>query len=172
MGLAACGADTSSSAGTAAPPSLEALGKAVQGFSVGTLTAARKVYVFYDMQCPHCGTLWFNSKPLHSKVNFIWVPVGVLGNASVSLGATILDSQDPQSAMDAHEKLLHERKVMAIDNAAVLKHRAAVEANTQVLRDMKVGSVPYIVAQDPVSGALIRQEGSMDTAALAALLKL
>ena len=87
-------------------------------------------------------------------------------------GATLLGAADPIATMNEHEvSLLARQGGISADRDAVSKHSSAIEANTALLREAGITSVPYLhhVRQD---GSVVAQAGSMDTAALAALLGL
>lgn len=155
------------------PLSLELLQRAASGFTVGQQLSTRTVYVFFDMQCPHCGELWESSKPLQTNTKFVWVPVGVLNRASIAQGSTILASKDPVTAMNEHEtSLAAHRGGMAADSDAMDKLGGKIKANTQLMTRFKADSVPFIVAKDPVSGELMTTAGAMSTSELRNFLKM
>ena len=79
------------------------LDRAAKGFTVGSEMTVRRVFVFFDPQCPHCAELWQAAKPLKSQARFVWIPVGVMNEASTAQGAALLAAPDPVAAMDAHE---------------------------------------------------------------------
>jgi thiol:disulfide interchange protein DsbG len=155
------------------PLSMELLQRAATGFTVGQEMSTRVVYVFYDMQCPHCGTLWEAAKPLHQNVKFVWVPVGMLSRASIAQGATILESKNPVADMNEHEASLAARKGgMAADSGAMDRMGDKVRANSKLLESMGARSVPYIVTKDAITGALVTREGSLPTTELRVMLRM
>jgi len=155
------------------PLSMELLERSASGFTVGQQMSTRTVYVFFDMQCPHCGHLWEAAKPLFPNVKFVWVPVGMLSRASIAQGATILDSKDPVTAMNEHEaSLAAQRGGMPADSDAMSRLGDKVRANSKLLESMNAHSVPYIVAKDPKTGAVITREGALPTAELRTFLGL
>jgi len=167
----------SAASGNAAKPtpqavSIAAIEATAQGFSVGVPMSARPVYVFFDAQCPHCTALWETAKPLKSKTRFVWIPVGILNAASVSQGATILASAQPEAAMDAHEASMRAKAGGISAAGNIDAQKAAIEKNTQLLSSFGFGSIPTIVTTHAQTGALITQEGSMSTEALASFLGL
>lgn len=167
----------SAASGNAAKPtpqavSIAAIEATAQGFSVGVPMSARPVYVFFDAQCPHCTALWEAAKPLKSKTRFVWIPVGILNAASVSQGATILASAQPEAAMDAHEASMRAKAGGISAAGNIDAQKAAIEKNTQLLSSFGFGSIPTIVTTHAQTGALITQEGSMSTEALASFLGL
>lgn len=170
----AAGSAASGSAARAAPQavSIAAIEAGAQGFSVGVPMSARPVYVFFDPQCPHCTALWEAAKPLNAKTRFVWIPVGILNAASVSQGATILASAQPEAAMDAHEASM-KAKAGGISAAGNIDaQKATIEKNTQLLSSFGFGSIPTIVATHAQTGALITNESSMSTEALTSFLGL
>ncbi len=179
VALSACdaapagGAPAAKAADTPAsrPLTAERLAQA-QGFTLGSSVSTRTVHVFFDAQCPHCGHLWTAAQPLARQAKFVWIPVAVLNRASLAQGATLLGAADPIAAMNEHEASLLARKGgVSADSDAVSKFSAAVEANTAMLRDAAITSVPYVHHVRP-DGTVVAQAGSMDTATLAALLGL
>lgn len=155
------------------PMSMELLARTASGFTVGQQMSTRTAYVFYDMQCPHCGHLWESAKPLQANVKFVWVPVGVLSRASIAQGSTILASADPAKAMDEHKtSLLNNSGGMAADSDAMDKFEGKIKTNTELLTALKANSVPFIVTKDPQTGELITSTGALPTEGLRAFLKL
>jgi thiol:disulfide interchange protein DsbG len=152
--------------------SIEAIESKARGFSVGSAVSARTVYVFFDSQCPHCAALWESAKPLKSQARFVWIPVGVLGPDSLTQGAALLAAPDGAAAMEAHEQSMKDKRGGIAASGDVAAQKAQVEANTKLLDSFGIGSVPTIVAKHAQTGALVVQEGSMPTAALANLLGL
>lgn len=153
------------------PLSLELLERSAHGFTVGQQMATRTVYVFYDMQCPHCGHLWEAAKPLLPNVKFVWVPVGMLNRASIAQGATILAAKDPLTAMNEHEtSMAAHRGGMAADSDAMSRLGDQVRANSKLLESMGAHSVPFLVTKSPTTGAILTKDGAMPTAELRAFL--
>jgi thiol:disulfide interchange protein DsbG len=132
----------------------------------------RRVFVFFDPQCPHCATLWQAAKPLKSQARFIWIPVALLNPNSTIQGAAILAASDPVAAMDEHEELLTARKGGLTTSADNTEQKAMVASNTALMNRYGFGSVPVVVARHATSGEVVVREGSMPTAALAAVLGL
>lgn len=157
---------------TATPVSTALIAAEAKGFAVGSAMSARTVYVFFDPQCPHCNALWLAAKPLKSQAKFVWIPVGLMNPASNSQGATLLAAKDPAAAMDAHEASMQAKTGGISAGSNIAAQKEAVAKNTALLTRLGFGSIPTIVGTHAQSGALVTQEGSMPTAALAALLGL
>ena len=151
---------------------MTAMANEAKGFTVGSAMSARTVYVFFDAQCPHCGVLWNTAKPLRSQAKFVWIPVGIINPSSTSQGATLLAAPDPAAAMEAHEVSLLARQggISAAGNLDAYK--ASVAKNTELMARFGFASIPTIIGTHAQTGALVTQEGSMSTAALANLLGL
>jgi thiol:disulfide interchange protein DsbG len=140
---------------------------AAQGFSTGNMMAARIVYVLFDAQCPHCGRLWQEAKPLLGQVRFVWAPVRLLADVSARQGAVILASKDPVAEMDAHERSLDAKKGGLVPPADIPADALAkVAANTKLMQELGVASVPYVVYKHPTTGQPLSFEGAMTTADL------
>jgi thiol:disulfide interchange protein DsbG len=152
--------------------SMAAVAAEAKGFSVGSAMSARTVYVFFDAQCPHCTALWDAAKPLKSQARFVWIPVGLLNPSSTAQGATLLAAKDPVAAMDEHEASMTARGGGISAASGIDAQKADVAKNTELLTRFGFGSIPTIIGNHAETGALVTQEGSMSTAALAGLLGL
>lgn len=154
------------------PVSTAAVAAEAKGFSVGSTMSARTVYVFFDAQCPHCNALWLAAKPLKSQAKFVWIPVGILNASSTAQGATLLAAKDPAAAMDEHEASMQARSGGISAGSDIAAQKEMVAKNTALLTRLGFASIPTIIGTHAQSGALVTKEGSMPTAALAALLGL
>ncbi|AEG92575.1 thioredoxin fold domain-containing protein [Ramlibacter tataouinensis] len=178
LGLAACkdapapAAGAGGSSGAPATVSVAAVAAEAKGFTVGSEMSVRRVFVFFDPQCPHCAALWQAAKPLKPQARFVWVPVGIINATSAAQGAAILGAPDPVAAMDAHEASLTAKQGGISAQGDLEAQRAVVAANTQLFNRFRFSSVPTVVANHAQTGALVVQEGSMPTATLAAVLGL
>lgn len=173
--LAACNEAPSTGATAkiaSTPVSMAAIAAEAKGFEVGSQMSARTVYVFFDAQCPHCGALWNAAKPLKSQAKFVWIPVGLLNPSSTTQGATLLAAKDPVAAMDEHETSLLAKRGGISAGSDLDAQKAFVTKNTELMNRFGFVSIPSIVGTHAKTGALVTQEGSMSTAALANLLGL
>lgn len=142
------------------------------GFDTGNKDAKRKVFVFFDAQCPHCAALWNAHKPLQQHALFRWIPVGVLNRASVMQGSTILGAKDPAVAMDEHETLMQKRRGGITANPeAADKFSDKIKEQTKALQDVGARSVPFMAYLNE-KGEGVSAMGSMQTPILAAFLGL
>lgn len=182
LGLTGCDRPGASDPAAASVPPIDlaalpgSLDGRVTGITTGPLMAREAVYVFFDMQCPHCGRQWEASASLRSgpsAVKMVWVPVRLLNAASLSQGAALLAADDPVATMDRHKtSLLAGNGGIGGSAADTERFEAAILANTAVWRALDATSVPYTVARHRGSGQVVRQAGAMDEATLRLLLGL
>ena len=143
------------------------------GFVVGQPMAARQVLVFFDPQCPHCATLWVNSKPLHDRIRMVWMPVAFIGPSSAPQGALLLASADPVKAMDLHEtRLAGGQGGIAVPGPSDADLLDKIKANTELWKSLDASSVPHMVYRIAADGPYGVQSGGLPTAQLAQLLEL
>lgn len=157
---------------TVAPAqSYDALAKNGKGFTAGALMSAQTAYVLFDPQCPHCGALWNASLPLQKKVKFVWIPVSLMNPKSTLQGAALLTAANPVELMTTHETaLLAGSGGMIADANPSAEAQAAIKSNTLLFNSLGATSVPYIVAKNLTTGAVVTNAGAMQTPALAAFL--
>ena len=62
------------------------------------------VVVVTDTQCPWCSKFWQAALPLTDRINFIYYPVAVLRDDSVSQGGAVLSAPNPWMMMIRHER--------------------------------------------------------------------
>ena len=172
--LVACkdaSAPTEAAQPAAVTVSVAAVAQDATGFSAGSAMSARVVYVFFDAQCPHCSALWRAAQPLTAQARFVWIPVQLLNDTSRTQGAALLAAADPVAAMNAHEASMTAGKG-GIASAGGETQLAVVAKNTMLFNRLGFASIPTLVGTHAQTGALVTQEGSMPTAALANLLGL
>ncbi|MFN0159721.1 MAG: thioredoxin fold domain-containing protein [Burkholderiales bacterium] len=143
------------------------------GFTVGSMMAAKTIYVFFDPQCPHCGHLWEAALPLANQLRMVWIPVAFIGTKSASQGAALLAAQDPAAAMTAHEKSLLAKQggLIPPDNLPA-ELASKVKANTELWKQLGGESVPFTVFKKPGSEEVGKFAGALDTENLKRLLGL
>jgi thiol:disulfide interchange protein DsbG len=173
LALSACSPQESSTVATPTKRelSLETVAAQAKGFSAGALMSTHIVYVFFDAQCPHCGHLWQASAPLHKKVKFVWIPVGMINATSTAQGAALLTAASPEALMTEHEaSLLAGKGGISASSSIAPDVEKAIKNNTELLNSFGAESVPFIVAKNLKSGQTVSRDGAMSTAALAELL--
>ena len=135
------------------------------------MMSAQTVYVMFDPQCPHCGHLWEASLPLQRKIKFVWIPVAFIGPKSAPQGAALLSATNPAEAMTEHEKsILAGTGGMAAPSSVSPEMEAAIKSNTALFNQLKVDSVPYVLAKNMKTGQMVTNTGAMTTPALAEFL--
>jgi thiol:disulfide interchange protein DsbG len=143
------------------------LAKEGRGFTAGSIMSNNTVYVLFDPQCPHCGHLWEQALPLQKKVKFVWMPVAFIGPKSAPQGAALLGAANPVEAMTAHEaSILAGTGGTAASSSIPDDIAAAIKKNTDLFNSMGVESVPYIVAKNASTGAVVTNAGALETTAL------
>ena len=153
--------------------SLETVQSQTRGFVAGSVMSANTVYVFFDAQCPHCSRLWEASTPLHRKIKFVWIPVGLINTSSTTQGAALLTAANPVELMTEHEKSLSAgRGGIPASSSIEPEISQAIKSNTQTWTSFGAESVPFIVAKNLKTGQLVSKEGALSTEALAAFLGL
>ncbi len=72
----------------------------------GNNDAERKIYVFVDPNCPYCTAFWNSARPWveAGKVQLRHIPVGILREDSVGKAAALLAADDPEQALQEHER--------------------------------------------------------------------
>ena len=173
LALSGCSPQESSSSAAAVKRevSLAAVSAQAKGFAVGALMSTNIVYVFFDAQCPHCGHLWEASAPLHRKVKFVWIPVGLINATSTAQGAALLTAANPGALMTEHEaSLLAGKGGISASSSIAPEVAQAIKNNTQMLNSFGAESVPFVVAKNLKTGQTVSQEGALSTAALAEFL--
>jgi thiol:disulfide interchange protein DsbG len=157
------------------PPAVPNPGQAMElvtaqtkGFTVGSAASANTVYVMFDAQCPHCGHLWQTSQPLLNKTRFVWIPVVILNTKSAPQAAAILGSPNPEQAMAAHEASLQAGKGGVIVMGGLPPAMATtLRGNTEIFNQLKIESVPFILAKNARTGEVVSTLGALETNALA-----
>lgn len=175
MVLGACSPQDSSSSAAQGKRelSLETVQAQTRGFVAGSVMSANTVYVFFDAQCPHCSRLWEASTPLHRKVKFVWIPIGLINNSSTTQGAALLSAANPVELMAEHEaSLLAGRGGISASSSIPSDITQAIKNNTQLWTSFGAESVPFIVVKNLKTGQLVSKEGALTTDALAAFLGL
>lgn len=168
LALSGCSPKESTPTAVRQAVSLEAVAAQAKGFTVGAMMSANTVYVLFDSQCSHCAHLWQASQPLHKKVKFVWIPVGMIGATSTTQGAAILTAADPAALMTEHEALLLAGKGgISASSSVAPELEQAIKKNTQLLSDFGAEAVPFVVAKNAKTGQVVSQAGALSTAALA-----
>ncbi len=177
LGITACSKNDTppppAAAAAATASSYDLVASSAKGFTVGALMSAQTVYVLFDPQCPHCGHLWNASVPLHNKVKFVWVPIAFNSGKSLAQAAALLSASNPVQAMTEHEQsLLAGKGGMAASSSISGELETSIKSNTQLLTTLGVDSVPFILTKNRRTGAVVSNNGALETTPLAQLLGL
>lgn len=173
LALGGCSPQEASNAASSAKRevSLQTVSEQAKGFTVGALMSTNTVYVFFDSQCPHCGHLWQASAPLHKKLKFVWIPVGMINATSTAQGAALLTAANPGALMSEHEaSLLAGKGGISASSSVTPEVAQAIKNNTQLLNSFGAESVPFVVARNLKTGQTASREGALSTAGLAEFL--
>ena len=147
---------------------LEQVATKSKGFTAGLAASVNTVYVMFDAQCSHCGHLWQTTQPLLKTTKFVWIPVAILNPKSAPQGAALLAASDPAQAMAAHEaSLMAGKGGVVVMGGMSPTMGAALKDNTEILNQLKVESVPFIIAKNARTGEVVSNQGVMETKALA-----
>ena len=171
LALAGCGKESSTDSGQASgaktPISVDTIAAQAKGFNVGSTMSTRVVYVFFDTQCPHCAALWEASKPLKPQARFVWIPVGLIGEKSVSQGAAILAAADPVATMEQKEVSVRDKQGGISAMGAPDAQKDLVKKNTELFNSFGFTGVPTVVAKHATTGEIVTIEGSLPAPGLA-----
>ncbi|WP_426077384.1 hypothetical protein [Janthinobacterium sp. PSPC3-1] len=149
--------------------------KEAKGFSVGA-GSPNRAWVFFDPACSYCSDLWRETMLLKDQVEFVWIPVALLGDDGAMLGAATLDSADPSSLMSANEAAMRKSGTMLTVTAEPSEASVSTaNSNTELLITLDPGyrpvSVPLMYYQSS-SGQIEIIDGTMEARVLKAAMKL
>ena len=137
------------------------------GMTVGSPDAPDKAVVFFDTQCPHCATLWDQFTPLIAVARVHWVPVRILGPASMDQAVALLEHPRPMSAFEDHKTRLRRREPSSLvpSSGRAKALQAQVQESTDALVASGAKSVPTVFYLD-AQGSLQRFSGAVPTSEL------
>lgn len=92
---------TASDSDNATPDSAEALEALAQAKALTQGEGEAEAYVIMDPHCPYSHRFYETAQKLTRNVTFHWVPVGYLGQQSMTDAAAILAADDPLAAFEA-----------------------------------------------------------------------
>lgn len=105
------------------------------------------VFAFVDPKCVYCSHLWrLARQPIaEGRIRVRWLPVGVLGEASLQLAGAVLQAPDPLAALNR----LEAGQGAAVAPPISAATREALLANEALLRLLTAGRVvtPLLVAR-------------------------
>ena len=113
----------------------------------------RVAYVFTDMACPYCATLWQSMQPMvNDPANTLQVRHIIVGlihpKRSFTQGAAVLAAINPAVALARHESQFKQGGIPPLEPvpAAV---RSQIHNNTGLMIGLGLGATPTLVFQDP-----------------------
>ncbi|WP_223669759.1 thiol:disulfide interchange protein DsbG [Kangiella shandongensis] len=101
------------------------------------------IYTFTDANCPYCHKFREAADPWikAGKVQFRHILVAILRKSSMTKGATILGSDDPEAMMEMHHEEFAQGGI-EINKAAVEKGQVRVQLNTNMMQRLGYGATP------------------------------
>ncbi|GAA4360550.1 thiol:disulfide interchange protein DsbG [Kangiella marina] len=107
------------------------------------------IYTFTDTNCPYCHKFREAAEPWikAGKVQLRHILVAILRKSSMSKGATILGSDDPEAMMQQHNNAFSQGGV-TVDPAAVEKGQVRVQLNTNMMQRLGFGATPTSLYKD------------------------
>mgnify|MGYP000344652842 CR=1 FL=1 len=118
----------------------------------GAKAPQRVAYVFTDMACPYCATLWENMQPMvNDPANTLQVRHIIVGlihpKRSFTQGAAVLAAANPADALARHERQFKQGGISPLEPvpAAV---RSQIHNNTGLMIGLGLGATPTLVFQD------------------------
>lgn len=150
-------------------------------FSTGKETQdyTKKLFIFFDPQCPHCSNLWKNLQDESLKdINVVWIPVAVLNEKSESQSAALLSAKDPVALFDEHEKLMSQNKFDEANSklADVAKSNskesdAQIAQNTKMFMTTSATGVPLVLKLSNDKQKVLGAPGELSVSLLNDLVK-
>lgn len=114
----------------------------------GDPSAERVIYTFTDANCPFCNELWHEARPWieAGKVQLRHVMVGVIRADSAGKAATILEADDPESAMTQNVMNHAEGGVEPASPISAEVSRQ-LSSNVDLMRQLGFSGTPGMVAR-------------------------
>ena len=124
--------------------------KLKEAASIPEGTGGRRLYVFFDANCPYCHDLYETLQPLigPKQLKVAWIPVGILALSSFGKAADLLEAKDPTAALAQAERGFHQ------GGSAVRPRRATSTVATELMSNARLltatggDGVPFLVYKD------------------------
>ena len=101
-------------------------------------------------------------------MKFVWIPVSFINAKSGPQGAVLLSAANPAQLMAEHEKsILSGGGGVSAMGSQPREIEQAIKKNTILFNSLNVESVPYILARNLKTGAVVTNNGAMSTPELA-----
>lgn len=145
-----------------APMAKEVWGKmeASNWIADGSKDAPRIVYLFSDPNCRYCNMFWKQARPwvTAGKVQLRHIMVGIIREDSPAKSAALLASEDPQKALEDHEKSGQSSALKPLTTIPA-EIQAKLAANMQLMEDLELSATPAIFYMDD-KDELQQQQGA------------
>jgi len=126
----------------------------------GSKDAPRVVYLFSDPNCPYCNMFWEQARPWVNagKVQLRHIMVGIIREDSPGKSAALLASNDPQKALQDHEKAGKGSSLKPLTTIPA-DIKAKLATNKRLMDELEVAATPAIFYMDS-KGELQQQQGA------------
>lgn len=126
----------------------------------GKADAPRIVYMFSDPNCPYCNLFWQQARPWveSGKVQLRHIMVGIIREDSPAKSAALLASNDPQSALQQHEKAGKASTLKGLPSIPA-EVQAKLDANMALMDELGLSATPAIFYLDD-NQQLQQQQGA------------
>lgn len=106
------------------------------------------VYTLTDPNCPYCNALWNSTRPLIEEgvLQLRHLMVGVLSEDSIRKSAAILESDNPASALEAHEESFQTGGIEPVEPSE--ESRALLEKHAKIMREAGATGTPTSYYRD------------------------
>ena len=113
----------------------------------------RVAYVFTDMACPYCATLWQRMQPMiedpDNTLQVRHIIVGLINpKRSFTQGGAILAADNPPRALAQHERRFEEGGIEPL-NPVPSAIRSQIHSNTGLMIGLGLSGTPTLIFQDP-----------------------
>ncbi|MDX1655252.1 MAG: thiol:disulfide interchange protein DsbG [Candidatus Competibacteraceae bacterium] len=106
------------------------------------------VYVFADPYCPFCHAFWKASLPYQAAgLQVRWLLVSYLRPDGEAKAAAIMEADDPEAALKAHEEAFRSGGIDPLENPDP-ETLAAIRANGQLMSQLGISGTPAVFYQD------------------------
>lgn len=128
------------------------------------------IYTFTDPFCPYCRQMHESMRPFirSGQVQLRHIMVGIIREASPSIAATILGSDDPSAALQEHMETFDDGGLM-MQGRALRSGNPALQANHDLMRSLNLSSTPSTFFIDQ-HGVVQLVQGAPNQAAIETML--